>query len=424
MKQIVEMLDRDSRVSDYKLNITRKESLELFYVKGRLETVRRTDTTDREVTVYVEHDGFLGDAQFFLYAATTPEEVAQRIDEAVEKALLINNQAYTLPAEEQGKYEVESNFADCAMPEMAARLADAVFAANVTEHTALNAVEIFLNKYTEKVFNSRNLCKTQVRYSAMVEAIPTYNGETQSVELYEQYNISSFDAAAVTAEIAEKLQEVAARNAAVRPDVMPECPVVLRKLELAELMGEIAYQANYAGIYAHATLFGKGDCIQKEPQGDRITLRMMGELAGNIASAKFDSDGMTLRDTSIVEDGQLVAYYGANRYGQYLQEEPTGALHCMQVSPGTAEAAVFEEGTVLDILSMSGLQVDFYSDYIGGEIRLAYLRENGRVTPVTGISVSGKLSEVLNSVRFSKEIDTHDQYTGPAKALLTGMKIF
>ena len=125
-----------------------------------------------------------------------------------------------------------------------------------------------------------------------------------------------------------------------------------------------------------------------------------------------------------MENGELVAYFGGNRYGQYLNEEPTGNLRCMQVSPGTAENAIFEESTVLDILSMSGLQVDFYSDYIGGEIRLAYLRENGKVTPVTGISISGKLSEALNSIRLSKEIATHDQYTGPAKAILTGFKIF
>ena len=65
MKQILEALNADPRVSDYKINIHQKESYELFFVKGKLETLRRTDTCDREVTVYVDHNGFRGDAQFF-----------------------------------------------------------------------------------------------------------------------------------------------------------------------------------------------------------------------------------------------------------------------------------------------------------------------------------------------------------------------
>lgn len=97
MNTVIELLRADSRVSGYKLNIHKKESFELFFVKGRLETVRSTDTCDREVTVYVDHDGFRGDAQFFIYPSTTAEQLRALIDEAVGKALLIDNQAYELP---------------------------------------------------------------------------------------------------------------------------------------------------------------------------------------------------------------------------------------------------------------------------------------------------------------------------------------
>ena len=73
---------------------------------------------------------------------------------------------------------------------------------------------------------------------------------------------------------------------------------------------------------------------------------------------------------------------------------------------------------------MSGLQVDFYSDYIGGEIRLAYYHDGSTVTPVTGISVSGSLGEVLDRIRLSAETSVHNGYTGPSKAILRGTKIF
>ena len=42
MKQIIEALNADPRVSDYKINMHQKESYELFFVKGKLETLRRS----------------------------------------------------------------------------------------------------------------------------------------------------------------------------------------------------------------------------------------------------------------------------------------------------------------------------------------------------------------------------------------------
>ena len=53
MKTLMELLNADTRISDYKINLRSKESYELFFVKGALETLRCTDTCDKEVTVYV-----------------------------------------------------------------------------------------------------------------------------------------------------------------------------------------------------------------------------------------------------------------------------------------------------------------------------------------------------------------------------------
>ena len=108
----LELLRADSRVSDYKVNIHRKNSFEMFFVKGKLETVRRTKVQDNQVTVYVDHDGFRGESQFLIYPYTTEEDLHGLIDEAVAKALLINNKYYTLPENETGDYVIESNFGE------------------------------------------------------------------------------------------------------------------------------------------------------------------------------------------------------------------------------------------------------------------------------------------------------------------------
>lgn len=424
MKTIIELLKANPRVSDYKINLTQKESYECFYVKGKLETVRCTDTCDKLVTVYVDHDNFKGDSQFYVYPSTTQEELKELIEKAADKAVLLNNQMYALPENETGEFQVESNFSAYTLPSLSMQIAQAVFAANTLENAGLNSVEIFVNRYTGTVCNSKGIYKTQVRYDAMVEAIPTYNGETGSVELYQQYNFSSFDAQTVKAEIAQKLQEVKARAAAVKPDFAMDCKVILNKQELGELFGNISHDLNYATVYSHANLYHKGDAIQENPTGDKLTITMAGAIPGNIRSAHFDSDGMTLKDQTIVEDGKAVAYYGANRFGQYLEEVPTGALRCIRVAPGSVRDAELSKGPYLEVLSMSGLQVDLFNDYIGGEIRLACYCDGEKITPVTGISITGSLKQVLASIRLSAEIAADDGYTGPKKAILPDMKIF
>ena len=424
MKTIIALLKNNPRVTDYKIGLAQKESYECFYVKGKLETVRCTDTCNKIVTVYVDHDGFKGDSKFYVYPSTTEEELKALIEKAVDKALLLNNQMYHLPENETGEFEVESNFAVCTLPALSKQIAEAVFAANTVENADLNSVEIFVNRHTDTVVNSRGIHKSQVRYDAMVEAIPTYNGESESVELYQQYNFSAFDPKTVQKEIAGKLQEVKARALAVKPDFPLDCKVILNKQELGELFGTISHDLNYATVYSHANLFHKNDAIQEAPTGDRITITMAGSLPGNIRSSCFDGDGMTLKTTTIVEDGKAIAYYGDNRFGQYLEEVPTGSLRCIQVASGSACEKCLTAAPYLEVLSMSGLQVDLFNDYIGGEIRLAYYCDGETVTPVTGISITGSLKQVLSSIRLSAETAVDGGYSGPAKAILQDMKIF
>ena len=424
MKKIIDALKANPQVSDYKINLSAKESYECFYVKGKLETVRCTEVCDKTVTVYVDHGEFKGDSQFFVYPSTTEEELQDLIEKAVQKASLLDNKMYALPENETGDYAVESNFSDYTLSELAGRIAEAVFDANQVENADLNSVEVFVNRRTDTVTNSRGIHKTQVRYDAMVEAIPTYNGEKESVELYQQYNFSTFCAETVKKEIAEKLQEVTARAAAVKPDFAMNCKVILNKQELRDLFSNISYDLHFSTVYSQTGLFHKGDDIQQNPTGDKITITMAGSLPGNIRSACFDSDGLSLKTIRIVEDGKAVAYYGDNRFGQYLDEIPTGNLRCVQVETGTASSKCLTQAPYLEVLSMSGLQVDFFNDYIGGEIRLAYYCDGEKITPVTGISITGSLKQVLSSIRLSCQSAVYDGYCGPEKAILQDMTIF
>ena len=417
-----QLLRANAAVDDYKIRSDKTESYELFFVHDKLETTRSTDTTETTVTVYVDHDGFRGDSSFKLYAATTEAEAAQKIADAVKKAGVIKNQMYALPENETLDGVVASNFTEMTPAALAKAMADAVFGAELYAHGSINALEIFVYRHVVSVKNSRGIDKRETKYSAMIEAIPTWN-EGESVELYECQRFNRFDAAKVTAEIEQKMREVRDRAYAKAPAEKPACTVVLDAAELAQLIGDIAYELDYATVYAGSNPFSIGHTVQKEPTGDKLNVTMRGMVEGSVASALFDADGTTLVDTEVIRDGVVADYCGSHRFAQYLERKTTGRLVCMDVAAGTLTDEELAGKPYFRCVSMSGLQVDVYNDYIGGEVRLAYYCENGETVPMTGISISGKLSAALASMRLSAERTATGNYYGPKLAAFEGIEI-
>ncbi|MBQ4564027.1 MAG: hypothetical protein IJA58_06060 [Lachnospiraceae bacterium] len=422
-ERIITLLNENPCVTDYRLNTVKTESYELFFVHASLETVRSTDTTDRKVTVFVEKDGKLGDATFSVYASYTDEDIRREIASACKKASLAANESYALPENETLVRESDSNFKDYHTADLAAAIAEEVFAADCEEGGSINALEVFLYRDTVSVKNSRGIDKTEIRYHAMVEAIPTWNSTEESVELYECHNFTEFDAAAVTAEIATRMREVRDRLAAKAPTAKLTCPVVLGAPELSELFTWLAQELNYAGIYNHTAAFKEGDDIQKGAVGDRMTVTMCSAVKGSVRSAAFDADGTALVDTEVIRDGKAVGTFGSARYASYLGKKPTGNLGCLKVETGSISDEELKRAPYFRCASMSGLQLDIYNDYIGGEVRLAYYFDGEREIPLTGISISGKLSDALANMRLSDTATVYKGYFGPAWASFGGIEI-
>ena len=423
IERIINLLKADSGVSDYRINAKKRESYELFFVHKDLETVRSTDTTDIKVTVFVTVGDKLGDATFSVYASYTDEKIAGEIEAAKKKAALAANQSFELPANEQGVWESDSNFKSYSAPELASMIADAAFAADSYDDGSINALEIFVYKDTVTVKNSRGIHKSETQYSAMIEAIPTWSTAEESVELYECYNFTEFDAKNITAEIDGKMREVRDRMIAKAPTEKLACKVVLSAPELSQLIGDLSFNLNFASVYRHSNAFSKGDEIQKAPVGDKLTVTMKGIMRGSVSSAAFDTDGFTTKDAEVITDGRAERYFGSVRYASYLGEEPTGNLHCIEAKCGSLTDGELSAAPYFRCASMSGLQVDVYNDYIGGEVRLAYYFDGEREIPVTGISISGKLSDALSSVRLSEEETVYENYKGPKLAVFENIEI-
>ena len=422
INKVIDILKNTSGISDWKVNAVRTESTELFFVHKNLETVRSTDTNELKVTVYVAHDEKLGEATFSVYASYDEATIVEEIEKAKKKANIIGNQAYSIPENEVGEYVSKSNFADYTPHHLASLISKACFEADKVEGGSINALEIFVYKDIVSVKNSRGIDKTQVKYRAMVEAIPTFNG-AESVELYEQYNFTEFDHALVVEEISKKMHEVKDRYEAKAPEGKLSCPVVLDAPELEQLIGNFIGSLNFSSVYQHSNAFNVGDDIQKDASGDRLTVTMCAQMTGSVRSSAFDSDGVTLIDRKIIEGGKATALWGGTRFAQYLGEVPTGNLGCISVECGTLTDEQKTSAPYFRCASMSGLQVDIYNDYIGGEVRLGYYFDGEKEVPVTGISISGKLSGALANMHLSNEAVTYEDYNGPKCALFEGIEI-
>lgn len=418
---IIKLLDNAS-IDGYRVNTVNTESYELFFVHERLETVRGTDTCSTQVTVYVDHDGKRGEASFKVYASTTEAEAIASIADAAEKAKKINNEFFALPDALELSQEIPSNFTDYEPKALAKEMAKAVFSAENYGHGSVNALEVFINKTSSSVQNSNGRSVSETKYSAVVEVIPTWT-DGESVELYQCERFSHFDANDLRSKVEQKMREVRDRGVAEPPKEKLSCKVMLDAKELSHLFFDIAGELDYASVYSHMNSYSVGDSIQKEIRGDAVSVTMKGAIEGSSASALFDLDGTLMKDTEVIKNGEVVANYGSHRFAQYLGKDPTGQLGCIEVETGTLTSEELATTPYFRCVSMSGLQLDILSDYIGGEVRLAYFVDGDKVVPMTGISISGKLSDALNSIHLSDTRVCDGRYLGPECALLDGIEI-
>ena len=424
MKKLTELLNSEKSLSGWRICQTSTDSYELFFVHEKLETTRAASAVNTSVTVYVDHDGAKGDSTFSVYKSMSKAELKEKIAQAARRALLVNNQPYELCGAGKEETALPTNLSSYDEKELAAMIARDVFTADRPQGCSINALEVFLYKDVFRVVTSRGVDKTQTTRRVMIEAIPTFTDEKESVELYEDYRFTVYDKDKLQKEISEKLREVRDRRLARKPETPLKINVVLRPQEIRELLMEYAYYLNYSLVYTHANLHKTGDDLQPGDGCDKLTLTLCAAIPGSERSASFDEDGTALRDTTVIENGVVKDYFGSSRFGQYLGvKTPSGDLRCGRLAAGTLTERELKSAPYLECASMSGLQIDLYNDYIGGEIRLAYYFDGEKTVPVTGISMSGRLSDTLKALRLSKETDSEGAYEGPVKMLLPGMEI-
>lgn len=426
INKIVKLLKENSEVTAYKVIENKSESVELFYVTDKLETNRVTDIKSYSVTVYHDFESFRGSSSFEVSLSHSDEEIVSAISKAVTRSKFAKNKFYELPkASDEALTEIPAPILNYSFKEVACKVADAIFKANVYKQGWINSCEIFVTKSQTTIVNSNGVDLTSTQANLYVEIIPTWAGEKEEVELYEILHTSSINYDEITQKIDEVMLNAKARAEAVQlPKELTNCNVIFQGGETAQFFNFFKSQLDYYNVYMHMNLFNVGDSVNDTTDADPIDITLKPYVEGAASAMSFDNDGCVLTPCHIIENSVCKQKHGNFGYGYYLKEEhPTGTYSNMEVKAGSQSIEEMKKEPHILCVYFSGLQVDGYSGYYGGEVRLGFYFDGEKYTPVTGFSIAGNLHQDKNHFRYSKELQTVRGYRGPKYLLAKNVKI-
>ena len=420
------IFQKHPEISDWRVTFSTVHSTQLFYVKEKPETTRESDSSEIQVTVYVDREEKRGEATATCYDYLSEEELEARIMEAVSFASYAMNRFYEIPSPvEVSIPESTSNLKGKNYREVMDTLVEAVFRTDFHENGYFSATEFFLNESTTRIINSKGVDVSQTFYSGNVELIPSWRSEEDDVETYHWISFENLNPDEITGECEEKILQAKARHEAVKPDLKGKVKVILQEDDVSNLFwyyaDELNYQRKVDGDYRYEI----GDCVQGgEMTGDKLNLSLVPYYPGAVNSRFFDGNGVVLKKTELIRDGMALNRYGSFRAGYYLGEkEPTGHLPVAVVKEGTKSVSEMKKEPYLQIVQFSDMQVDPDSGFFGGEVRLGFYFDGEKEYPVTGLSVSGNLLNLGGSMKYSSETATKGNYHGP-KYLEVMMEVF
>ncbi len=412
---------RAEGIDAYAINEVSSRSVECFFVRRNMDLKRRTDIMEWTVTVYreIERSGerLLGSSSLPVYPGMGEGELRAALRDAYYAASLAGNQYYELlEGTKEPEEPSKSGFASMEPEEAAKLMGDALFAADVEEDVFVNSAELFVLRRRNRVINSRGVDVSwntdQVRGEFVIQC-----PAPRDVETYHSFAYRDPDAGALTEKVRQALSTTRDRAAAAQPPKSGEYTVILTGEQLEEVLSCYLSRSDASLIYQHYSDYAPGMDIQgQDATGDRLTIDLS-------ATVPYDSEGVRLTDRRLMEDGVLRCVHGGVRFSRYLGVEPTGKYTGIVVPTGETPLAQLKAEPYLETAIFSDFQMNPMTGHFAGEIRLGYLFDGEKVTPVTGGSINGSLFEAQKTMRFSKERFTSASYHGPYAVALKGVRV-
>ena len=444
-RRIVDALRAHPDIADWTVRLERSRGVQIYLVGMDIESVRQVSRQAYEVEVYHDHpagaDGAAARGSAVVPLARADlDRLPSILDDAVLMASLINNPPWSLlgPAPMP-----EVALADPRLLDPAAATAAGLEAVDRIRELAeeerasgvrLSGAELFLTSYEEELVNSQGVEATSTATRVLSEVTLLARGAEDETEYFRQSearrlaDLGLEDTIRTGAQLArDKLRATAPRT--------EQRPVVVTGEALNQMLGgqvtgtpgAYIFQAMARAAYERLSRFEIGASVygEREPVGDRITMRANAQRPYGVSSYRWDSDGVPAQDLLVIEDGILRARPATVRFAQYLGIAATGRAGVAEFGAGTRGRAdlLVGDGPVLEVLDFSAPNVEAITGDFGMEIRVGYEHGPDGIRPITGGSVTGNLFEAMADARFSAETDEFAQFAGPAAIRFESLQV-
>jgi predicted Zn-dependent protease len=345
-------------------------------------------------------------------------EISKVLRDGLYAAGFVKNKFYPLAKEEKcGVISIPSKFNGYTLEDAAlVAVQKALYKNDIYQNGGINSAEIFINKTTTRIINSEGVDVTFEKYSSEIECITQWL-EEQDVELFNLFKYEDLNEELIEENVKDAIELTKWRVKAKESVKSGNYRVLLRKAALKSFFGYYIENASAVAIYNNISKFKVGESVQgNDIKGDKVNITLDG-------ANPYDIDGVKLEKVNIIEEGILKTYHGSERFCYYLNINTTGVLDNVTVQCGEKSIEEMKTEPYLELLAFSDFQMDSLTGDFAGEIRLGFIFDGEKVTPVTGGSISGNIRKVQNNMHLSKENFIDCNFNGPKALELVNVNI-
>lgn len=405
-------------IEEYMINISSYKSAQMFFVKKSLDSKRAENTKTYNVNVYrsFDKDGqkMKGNASVYVYNGMTGEEIDASLSRAYLAASFVCNPTYDLMECTENKLiTMESDLFNYTLEECCEKTAEALFAEDIRSDVFVNSAEVFAYETTVEITSSTGIDSGYVKRWISGEFV-TQCKEPQDVETYQDFRYHNLDGESLKSKVRKTLEYTLERAKATQAPKAGKYRVIISDSYVNDVFSYYSGRAQAGYIYAGYSTYEIGQNVQAvgaegefaEIKGDKVSMTL-------VPTEPLSGEGIWQKERELLEDGVLKTYYGGLRFSRYLGIEPTGFYGCVSVAPGSMSVEDMKKQPYLWVVNFSDFQMDDFTGHFGGEIRLAFLYDGEKVTPVTGGSINGSIIDSQTRMHFSKELQKSADFVGP-----------
>jgi len=421
MKRYIDILKKCNVGAFFVRDISDK-SVELFFIKRKLDMRRMKDDDSAEIIVYkdMEEDGkkFRGSATVNVNSTMSDEEIEKKVKSAEYAASFVKNPFYEFakPVKSDKRIQ-ESDLNNYELSEIADKFVEALYSEDHDEKAFINSFELFVKEREVHMVSSEGTDVSYVKRSVWGEFVAQCK-EPQDVETYKNFEYDTLALSDLKDLVKTTLKMTADRAIATKMPKAGKYDIVLADAYMSEVFNYYGERAHVAYVYPGYSDFKVGENVQgDEIKGDKINMKFG-------VSVPFDSEGIEMKEREFITDGVLKTLHGGQRFSYYLGIEPIGTYSKAIMQAGKVSMADMLKKECLYVVNFSDFQMDALDGHFAGEIRLAYYYDGkGNMECVTGGSVNGSIFDTQRELVFSSDMQKRANFEGPKACVFKNVSV-